>query len=105
MDETKVKVFSVPRDPWDTGEYIYKNSRITINPGVTVFVGCNGAGKSTLMHYMQDTLNNQMVPMISFDNLTDGGERARSAAGFFGDTSFLAGAIQSSEGENILMNL
>lgn len=99
------KSFFIPRDPWDTGEIVYKKSSFTIRSGVTVLVGCNGAGKSTLIHRMQQVLKDRGVPTISFDNLTDGGDRAKSAAGFYGDISFLATAIQSSEGENIIMNI
>lgn len=99
------KTFTIPRDPWGVGKCIYKKSRITIRPGVTVLVGCNGAGKTTLMHLMKQALKDQGIPLIAFDNLHDGGDRARSAAGFFGDVGFLAAALQSSEGENILMNI
>lgn len=97
--------FSISRDPWDNGECIYKNNCITIRPGITVLVGCNGAGKSTLIRQMKQQLITQNIPMIAYDNLNDGGDRAKSSAGFFGDIQFLATAILSSEGENIMMNI
>ena len=40
-----------------------------------------------------------------FDNLHEGGSKSVSEASFFGDFGFLATAIQSSEGENIVMNM
>lgn len=99
------KAFTIPIDPWDTGERIFRKSRIIIHPGITVLVGCNGAGKTTMIRFMKQELDKQAVSVISFDNLHDGGANARSAAGFYGDIGFLATAIMSSEGENILMNM
>lgn len=40
-----------------------------------------------------------------FDNLNDGGSKSVSEASFYGDFSFMATAMCSSEGENIVMNL
>ena len=97
--------FTLIRDYYDEGFNIYKNKDITIESGVTVLVGCNGIGKTTLLHQIRDSLKKDNIPCIEFDNLKDGGEHARSKAGFYGDFSFLGTAIQSSEGENIIMNM
>ena len=40
-----------------------------------------------------------------FDNLKDGGSNSVSEAGFLGNFGFMATAICSSEGENIVMNM
>ena len=80
--------FTLERDYYDEGFNLYKKKTITIKPGVTVLVGCNGIGKTTLLHQMRDTLKKDKIPYVSFDN--------------FG---FMATAICSSEGENIVMNV
>lgn len=91
-------------DPYGNGD-LYKKKYITFKPGLTVLVGCNGIGKTTLLHNIRNTLRHKEIPYVSFDNLHDGGSNAMSAAGFEGDYSFLATAMGSSEGENIVMNL
>jgi energy-coupling factor transporter ATP-binding protein EcfA2 len=84
---------------------LYKKKTITINEGVTVLVGCNGAGKTTLLHQIKDQLIKDSIPVISFDNLREGGNHAISSAGFYGDYAFMGTAMASSEGENIVMNI
>ena len=84
---------------------LYKKGTITINEGVTVLVGCNGSGKTTLLHQIKDQLKNEGIPVMSFDNLKEGGSHALSSAGYHGDFGFMATAMASSEGENIVMNI
>ena len=97
--------FTLERDYYDEGFNLYKKKTITIKPGVTVLVGCNGIGKSTLLSQIKDSLKKDNVPCISFDNLKDGGSHSISEAGFYGNFGFMATAMCSSEGENILMNI
>ena len=97
--------FTLIKDYYDDGIDIYKKKTILIKPGVTVLAGCNGIGKSTLLRQIKNILKKNNIPCIKYDNLTEGGEEARSKAGFFGDFQFLATASQSSEGENIIMNM
>lgn len=97
--------FSIEKNYYDEGYELYKKETITINPGVTVLVGCNGTGKTTLMHQIKNQLKKECVPYISFDNLHDGGSKAISSAAFFEDFGFVATAACSSEGENIIMNI
>lgn len=99
------RTFKIDKDYCGVGCPIYKKSRITLNTGLTVLVGCNGIGKSTLIMQLKDKLKKDKTPFISFDNLKDGGASARSMAGFRNDFSFLATAAFSSEGENIFMNM
>lgn len=97
--------FKIWKDPYDTGFSLYKKSSITLQPGLTVLVGCNGIGKTTLLNCIKDSLQSKEVPVITFNNLQDGGSKAISKAGFYGDMEFMATAICSSEGENIIMNI
>lgn len=93
------------KDYYDEGYNLYKKGTITINPGVTVLVGCNGTGKTTLIHQIQAHLKREDIPYISFDNLHDGGSKAISKAAFYENFNFVATAACSSEGENIVMNI
>jgi energy-coupling factor transporter ATP-binding protein EcfA2 len=95
----------IVRDPYEPKEYLYTNKECEFKPGVTVLVGCNGCGKTTLLHQIKDYLKSKKVPVVSFDNLHDGGSNARSEAAAMNDFTFLATASFSSEGENIVMNV
>ena len=97
--------FKVIKRYYDEDYDLYKKRSITINEGVTVLVGCNGSGKTTLIHQIKDQLKKEGIPVISFDNLHEGGSRAVSSAGFYGDFGFMSAAMSSSEGENIVMNI
>ena len=97
--------FKLEKDYYDEGVNLYKRGTIEINPGVTVLVGCNGIGKTTLLHQIKYRLKKENIPCILFDNLKDGGNHSVSEAGFFGDFGFMATAMCSSEGENIVMNM
>lgn len=97
--------FVVEKDYYDSGFELYKKKTMTINEGVTVFVGCNGSGKTTLLRHIEENLKREKIPVIKFDNLVDGGSKAVSAAAFYEDYSFVANSFCSSEGENILMNV
>ena len=100
-----MREFKITRDPHEEKEYLYKKSKITLEEGLTVLVGCNGAGKSTLLNTLNYQLKKQDIPVIMFDNLKDGGSTARSRAAFFDDFSFVASSLISSEGEYIKLNL
>ena len=95
----------IVRDPYEPKEYLYTKKEFEFKPGVTVLVGCNGCGKTTLLHQIKDYLKSKKVPVLSFDNLHDGGSNARSEAASMNDFTFLATASFSSEGENIVMNV
>ena len=97
--------FEIIRDCYKEKEYIYNNKNIELEEGLTVLVGCNGSGKSTLLKQIKDLCKKQDIPCYYFDNLTEGGSGARSKASFYGDFSFLAESLCSSEGENINLNM
>lgn len=97
--------FKIYRDPYCIGSNMYAKKHVIIEPGVTVLVGCNGCGKTTFMRHLQRELEAEKIPNIHFDNLLNGGDRARQNAGFYGDFEFLSAAFCSSEGENIVVNM
>ena len=97
--------FKISRDPYANGSNMYKKKTITIEPGVTVLVGCNGCGKTTLLNYIRMELDSKKIPNVYFNNLHDGGANARSSAAFHGDFEFVGVSFNSSEGENIVMNM
>ena len=84
---------------------LYVKEKVTIEHGLTVLVGCNGCGKTTFLHQVRDQLKKSDVPVLYFDNLCDGGNRAMQSAAYWGDFAFAATAMSSSEGENIVLNM
>lgn len=104
-NENMSRKFTLMKDYYEEGKNLYKKESITINPGITVLVGCNGIGKTTLLHQMRDRLKKDNIPYIEFDNLHNGGSKSISEASFYGDFGFMATAMCSSEGENIVMNI
>lgn len=100
-----MRKFQLERDYYEEGVNLYKKKIVEIKQGVTVLVGCNGIGKTTMLRQIRDELKKDKIPCVAFDNLEEGGSKAVSEAGFFGDFKFMATAIQSSEGENIVMNM
>ena len=97
--------FKIEKRYYDEDYDLYKKRSITINEGVTVLVGCIGSGKTTLLHQIKSQLKKENIPVISFDNLHDGGSRAISSAGFYGDFGFMSAAMSSSEGESIVLSI
>ena len=100
--------FKIPTNPYEQGEYgkIYLKPEVTIKSGVTVLVGCNGSGKTTFLNLIEDTLRQDSdVAVLHYDNLHEGGDRAKESAGWHDDLNLLATLIQSSEGEQIITNL
>lgn len=99
------KKIQLIQDYYDNDIKLYKKKAIEIKPGVTVLVGCNGIGKTTLLHQIKDRLKKDNIPYILFDNLKEGGSNSISHAGYNGDFEFMTGALMSSEGETIVLNL
>lgn len=97
--------FKVNENPYDSGVELFQKKTMTINPGVTVLVGCNGIGKTTLLKLIENELKKKDIPVAHFDNLSDGGSSSRSESLYYGDFEFFAECLQSSEGENIVLNL
>lgn len=60
------------RDPYDAGFNTTNPKAITIEPGLTVLVGCNGAGKTTLLLNIKEHCRNNKIPCHMYNNLHDG---------------------------------
>lgn len=97
--------FKIERDFYDSGEKIYSKASVELKEGLTVLCGCNGCGKTTLICQIKGTLAKENIPVLSFDNLTDGGSNSIQLSLEMGDMDFLTQAVRSSEGENINMNI
>ena len=89
------------------GEFVANDHiNLDVRPGeIHALLGENGAGKSTLLKQLYGIVQKENIPCVMFDNLKDGGSNARSKAGFYGDITFLATSMCSSEGENIALNM
>lgn len=90
---------------YDTDWKLYAKNEITLQPGLTVLVGCNGAGKTTLIRQMKDELDELDIPQFSYDNLHEGGSASMSKAAFYQDWDLVSDLFGSSEGETILLNI
>lgn len=95
----------ITRDPLYEDDFLYKKSYMTFEEGVTILVGCNGSGKSTLLKELEGKFKKDKTPFIRFNNLTQGGSNMKSEQAFFGNFQFVANAMCSSEGEEIMLNL
>lgn len=99
------RTFNVTRKPYDKGTALFKKSKITVDPGVTVLVGCNGAGKTTLLRQIKKQLKDAGEPFIEFDNKTEGGRNAMDGYLWNDRIEALATMACSSEGEQIMIVL
>lgn len=84
---------------------LYNKKNFTINPGLTILVGCNGAGKTTMLNHIKYELEENEIPVFQYDNVHDGGSNSMSKAGFYGHIDLLANLFCSSEGEKISRNI
>lgn len=99
------RTFKIQRDPYEENIRLYKKTTITLQSGLTVLVGCNGSGKTTLLKTLKYQLKKENIPVLSYDNLHDGGQNSISEAFYYGDSAFGAEAFCSSEGEIIILNM
>lgn len=100
-----MRKFQIEQCPFDD-EMLYATPEVEFHSGLTVLVGCNGSGKSTLLSMLKDQLqDDEDVAVLYYDNLYQGGNNAKEAAGWHDNISLLATLITSSEGEQIMINL
>ena len=97
------RFFKIEKRPYD--DIIYKKSNIEIKPGVTILTGCNGCGKTTLLRMIKETLSSLNIPSLYYSNEVDGGSMAISANIYMDNITTAATLMQSSEGEQIYINL
>lgn len=101
-----MKQFDVKeKDFYSEGFKLYNSTVFKINSGVTVLVGCNGSGKSTLLKFIDQQLDDELIPHIFFNNLHDGGTGSIDRAMFYGDMNFVMQNAMASEGERIFNNI
>ena len=77
------------------GETLFNKKEITIDPGITILVGCNGAGKSSLLTVIKQHCDNNSIPVLSFDSIRDADKIANRT------TLGLVRSLSSSEGEKL----
>lgn len=94
----EIKVY---KDPFDCKLKLCRAKTISVNPGLTVLVGCNGAGKTTMLLNIENELDRQNIPVIKFNNLKDGADSILSSSAAKGDFDVVAHIYSSSEGEGI----
>lgn len=100
------------RDPYEAGFSPTKPTKIELNPGLTVLVGCNGSGKTTLLHNIEEEVKKNHIPCKLYNNLQEGGFNSiNSLIQGYGlpdeENAFNMGISlwTASEGEAIKMNL
>lgn len=98
------RTFEIDRYPYDEKTKLFLKPSITIEPGVTVLVGCNGAGKSTLLKMIKNAISDDNIPFVSFDNSIEGHSAKASA---LASQNFIKAStlMCSSEGEQIIVNM
>lgn len=98
------RTFTISTKPYDDFT-LYNRKNFTINPGLTVLIGCNGAGKTTMLNHIKYELEKSEIPVFQYDNVHDGGSNSISRAGFYDQMDTLASLLCSSEGEKISQNI
>lgn len=58
----------INKDYYDEGIEMYSTEEISLNPGVTVLVGCNGYGKSTLISIVKEYCKNNDIQLLQYDS-------------------------------------
>lgn len=100
-------IIEMLKDPWadnDNQTILYKNPKFEIPTGITVLVGRNGAGKTTLLRGIVDYCKKTNIPCFSYDNYSEGSDKAKSFYGAVGDIDSLCSTLFHSEGEQIYYN-
>ena len=98
--------YKLHKDPYNTEETLFTGKlNRSIEPGLTVLVGCNGSGKTTLLNAIKSKyLREDGFKVFHWDGLVDkrfAKDRSLHAQNF----SLLASLAFSSEGEEIGLNI
>lgn len=97
--------FKIYSDYYETGVSLYKKESFSLKEGLTVLCGCNGSGKTALLKQLKDRLEEEKIPVISFNNLSEGGDYSLSASLHTNRMNDVVSMMLSSEGENIMFNI
>ena len=100
-----MKTIKLIKNYYDEDYEIFKTDEINIEPGITVLVGCNGYGKTTFLKFIEDQLEKENTPCMSYGDMNDGRSDALSKAFLMEDFGLGSTLIQSSEGEKMMINL
>ncbi len=93
-------------DPVCSGRRLFTKKSIILHSNcITPLIGCNGAGKSTTFDMIRQAIEESRYPVITYDNLHDGGHNSISELAFNENYESVAGLLMSSEGEAIAQNL
>lgn len=103
VDPTSI-TFQIDQDPLETGVNFYKSNRITLQPGLTVLIGCNGAGKTTFINQIETICEDNDISVFSFRNIKEGGNNFTESMLVY-ETAKGARRLTQSEGENIYDSL
>lgn len=99
-----MKTIKIIKNYYDEDFEIFNTDNINIEQGITVLVGCNGYGKTTFLKILKSQLEREKIPFISYSDLHDGRSNAISKAGSQENFKLMSYLIQSSEGENMIIN-
>ena len=91
------------RDFNDLGYNTTRGSKITLEEGVTILIGCNGIGKSTLLRNIEYNLKGEKnIKILKFDGERQDSRSALSSAVYNSNFELASSLMQSSEGENLV---
>ena len=96
------KKFNLQPEAYEEGTKLFAKKTVTIEPGVTVLVGCNGAGKTTMLRQIKGQLKSESAHFHCFDNHADGDRSAMERYMHYGNTKMFATMAFASEGERIM---
>ena len=97
--------FKLQPEAYEEGTKLFDKQEITLEPGVTVLVGCNGAGKTTMLRQIRDQLKAEDARFHWFDNHSEGDTRAIDRFMLGHNMTAFATMAFSSEGERITIVL
>lgn len=97
--------FKTWRDPYGQCFSTCSKKEITLQPGLTILVGCNGSGKTTLLENIKEVVDKAKIPCYSYNNLHEGGMSSFSRCISSGDYGLGSLIFSSSEGEQISINV
>lgn len=93
------RTFKIEKSPF--GFDMYAKGSVTLKPGVTVLIGCNGSGKTTLLNEMKRRLKKDRIPVMSLDNLSEGGMGSIDSMLYYNQADLAAHMVSASEGEGL----